>query len=326
MGDIMNLVDFYTENGIAEEKEIGTKEVDGEEVPVLETSYPITALGSGAIDQEMAEFLYRQFVVGGFTTQGPQAARYEGAKGTFGGILGLTSEKMEEINNDIGSAVYDNFVSRSMAQKGALDQQDMMFLANIQGKLGLSSEESEKMLLSSQKKVLSEEINELLDNPTPAGLKAFREKCNAMGMDLAEDVGISSHRLLRMFENEITPSVKSGELTADNFDVLTEIQESLNLDPEECENMFDNILRRQAKSALDLITGELLRGREENTVDLIKEIVRYAAFTDGELGLNVEESTANGIYNIYEAFDFSGVDEDTVETNKGLLKSALGLA
>ena len=326
MGDIMNLVDFYTENGIAEEEEIGTKEIDGKEVPVLETSYPITALGSGALDQEMAEFLYRQFVVGGFTSQGPQASRYEEAKGTFGGILGLTSEKMEEINNSIGSAVYDNFVSRSMAQKGALDQQDMMFLANIQGKLGLTSEESEKMLLSSQKKVLSEEINDLMDEPTPAGLKVFREKCNAMGMDLAEDVGISNHRLVRMFESEITPGIKSGEVTADNFDILQEIQESLNLDPDECETMFDSILRRLSKAALDLITGELLRGREENTVDLIKEIVRYAAFTDGELGLTIEEGTANGIYNIYEAFDFSGEDEDVVAQNKGLLKAALGLA
>ena len=249
MGDIMNLVDFYTENGIAEEEEVGTKEIEGEEVPVTETSYPITALGSGAIDQEMAEFLYRQFVVGGFTAQGPQASRYEGAKATFGGILGLTSEKMEETNNSIGSAVYDNFVSRSMAQKGSLDQQDMMFLANMQGKLGLTSEESEKMLLSSQKKVLSEEINELMDEPTPEGLKVFREKCNAMGMDLAEDVGISGHRLLRMFENEITPGVKSGDVTADNFDILTEIQESLNLDPEECETMFDNILKRLSKQA-----------------------------------------------------------------------------
>ena len=326
MGDIMNLVDFYTENGIAEEEEVGTKEIEGEEVPVTETSYPITALGSGAIDQEMAEFLYRQFVVGGFTAQGPQASRYEGAKATFGGILGLTSEKMEETNNSIGSAVYDNFVSRSMAQKGSLDQQDMMFLANMQGKLGLTSEESEKMLLSSQKKVLSEEINELMDEPTPEGLKVFREKCNAMGMDLAEDVGISGHRLLRMFENEITPGVKSGDVTADNFDILTEIQESLNLDPEECETMFDNILKRLSKQALDLITGELLRGREENTVDLLKELVRYAAFVDGDLGLSVEEATANGIFNIYEAFDFSGEDEEVVEANKGLLRSALGLA
>jgi hypothetical protein len=326
MGDIINLVDFYTENDIAEEKEIGKKEVEGEDVPVLETSYPITALGSGTLDQEMAEVLYRQFVVGAFQAQGDQAARYEGARGTFGGILGLTSEMMEEVNGKIGSSVYDNFVSRSMETKGTLDQQDMMFLANIQGKLGLSSEESEKLLMESQKKVLSEEINAVMDNPTPQGMKAFREKCNTMGMDLEQDVGISTQRIIRMFESEIIPGLSSGEISAENSDVLTEIQESLNLDPDECEAMFEATLLKLAKTAMDLTKAELLRGREENTVDLIKELVRYAAFMEGDLGLNVDEATAYQVFNIYEAFDFSGEDADKIETNKELLQVALGIA
>lgn len=326
MSDIMNLVDFYTENDIAEEKEIGTEEVDGEEVPVLETSYPITALGSEAIDQEMAETLYRQFVVGAFQAQGESAGRYEGARATFGGILGLSGEKMEDINDNIGSTVYDNFVSRSMAQKGALDQQDMMFLANIQGKIGLSSEQSEKLLLQSQKKVLSEEINALMDNSSPEGLRAFREKCNAMGMDLAEDVGISRPRLVRMFESEIIPGLQSGEISAETNDILNEIQESLGLEAEECEAMFEAVLLRLSNQAMGLITSELLRGREENAVDTIKELVRYAAFVEGDLGLTVEEATAYQVFNIYEAFDFSDVDEETVETNKELLQVALGIS
>jgi predicted transcriptional regulator len=326
MGDIMNLVDFYSENDIAEEEEIGTKEVDGEEVPVLETSYPITALGSGSLDQEMAEYLYRQFVVGAFSTQGPQATRYENARATFGGILGLTSEKMEDINSNIGSTVYDNFVSRTMSQKGSLDQQDLMFLANIQGKLGLTSEQGEKMLLQSQKKVLSEEIDGLMDDPIPAGLKGFREKCNTMGMDLAEDVGISKTRLVRMFESEITPDLRSGVINADNMDSLTEIQESYNLDPEECETIVENIIQRLAKQASDSISSELMRGREENCIDVIKELVRYAAITGGDLTLGVEEATAYQIFNIFEAFDFSDMDEAAIANNKEALQIALGIA
>ena len=325
MGDIMNLVDFYKENDIAEEAQVGEQEVDGEMVPVIETSYPITALGSGALEQEMAEYLYRQFIVGAFSAQGPQASRYEESRAMFGGILGLTSEKMEEINDSIGSAVYDNFVSRSMATKGALDQQDMMFLANIQGKLGLTAEQGEKLLLQSQKKVLSEEINALMDSPTPEGLKAFREKCNSMGMDLAEDVGISKARIVRMFESEIIPALKNGDISADNSDSLEEIQESLNLDAEECESMFTGTIARLAEQAMGLITSELMRGREESIVEPLKELVRYAAFADGELGLTVEESMANQVFNIYEAFDFSGQDEEVVETNKELLKVTLGI-
>lgn len=334
MSDVMNLVDFYNENDIAEKKEVGTKAVekteDGETttevVPVFETTFPVTGLGAGALDQEVAELLYRQFVVGAFTTQGEQASRYEAARATFGGILGLSTEKMEEINGSIGDAVYDNFVANSMKSKGTLDQQDMMFLANIQGKLGLSSETSEKMLLSAQKKVLSEEIQYLMDAPTPEGIKAFREKCNSMGVDLLEDVGMSKQRIVRMFESEITPGLQSGAITVDDSDILGEIQESLGLDPEECEAMFESTLMRLAKGAFDLINSEMMRGREENTVDLIKELVRYAAFTDGELGLSVDEATAYLIFNTYEAFDFEGESKETVEANKELLKEALGLS
>lgn len=325
MGDIINLVDFYTANDVAEEKEVGTKEVDGEEVSVLETSYPITAIGSQVIDQQMAEYLYRQFVVGAFSAQGDQASRYEGARATFGGILGLTSEKMEEINDNIGSAVYDNFVSRSMAQKGALDQQDMMFLANIQTKLGLSSETGEKLMMDSQKKVLSEELTNVMDNATPEGIKAFREKCNQMGMDLSEDIGVTGHQLVRMFEQEIIPALKSGELTADNNEAMVDIQESLNMDPDECETVFERTVLRLADDALKLIVSELLRGREENTTKLIAAIIRYAAFFGGDLDLTVEEPTAWAIVNIYEAFDFSGQDSEIVEENKQLLQISLGL-
>jgi hypothetical protein len=146
-----------------------------------------------------------------------------------------------------------------------------------------------------------------------------------MGMDLAEDVGISAHRLVRMFEMEITPALKSGEITAENTDYLTEVQESLNMDPEECLTVFENTILRLAKQAMDLINSELLRGRDETVVEPIQELVGYAAFMEGDLDLTVDEAMGYKVFNIYEAFDFSGLDKDTVEGNKELLKVALGL-
>ena len=312
MSDIMELVDFYMENDLIESTEEGKV-------------YPVTALGIGAIDQEVAELLYRQFIVGGFQAQGPNAARYENARETFAGILGLTEGKMEEIGKTIGDTVYDNFVSNAMKTKGTMDQQDMMFLANIQGKLGLTSEQGEKMMINAQKKVLSEEIEAIMDSPTPQAVKSFREKCNSMGLDLVEDVGVSKQRLARMFESEIIPGLKAAEITADKSEILGEIQESLGLEPEECEAMFENLLATLAKNAFGVIKGEILRGREDNTVDLVNELVRYAAFTGGDLGLEVEEATGYKIINIYDSFDFEGEDDEQIETNKALLRAAMGV-
>lgn len=312
MSDIMELIDFYNENGIAE---------DGEDSKV----YPVTALGSGAIDQEMAELLYRQFIVGGFTAQGPQASRYEASRETFAGILGLDQYKIDEIGNNIGSTVYDNFVSNALKTKGTMDQQDMMFLANIQTKLGISEEEGEKMLSHAQTKILSEEANLLMDDPTAEKVKAFREKCNAMGVDLTQEVGMSKQRLIRMFEAEITPSLKSGELSVDSFDLISEVQESLGLEPEDAESAFESLLARLSTNAMNLIKGEIMRGREENAIEPIQELVRYGRFTEGDLGLEVDESSAHKIYNVFDALDFDGVDNDRVEEDKKILKTALNL-
>jgi hypothetical protein len=92
------------------------------------------------------------------------------------------------------------------------------------------------------------------------------------------------------------------------------------------ESVFENILMKLAKNAMDLVSSEMLRGREDICVDLIKEIVRYAAFTEGELGLNVEEAIGNQVFNIYESFDFADMDADDVDFNKELLKLSVGLS
>jgi len=337
MTDCMNLIDFYTENDIAEQKEVGTKTIekkvvksDGEEtiteeVPKYETFYPIKALETRAIEKDVAELLYRQFVVKGFTTEGPQGERYEAVRSTFGGILGLPESTMTSVTDSIGKQVYENFIKNAMQKKGALDQQDMMFLVNIKGKLNLSDETSEKMLAETQKKILSEEANAILNNVTAEASKAFREKCNSMGMDLEKDLGISKARLSRLFEAEISPGLASREISTESGDFLTELQESLGLAPEEAEKMFESILDKSAEATITAIQGDLLRGREENCAEYIQRLVHYAKFVNGEFEFSVKEDVAWRVFNLYEAMDFDGVDSEIVDENKALLKTTLGL-
>merc|ERR1711957_654785 len=315
MTDMMNLVDFYTENNIEEKIEIGKKNIskkvveDGEakeiseEVPDYKISYPINALGSSMIESEMAELLYRQFVVGGFQAQGPRAERIEASRETLGGILGLSKKKMSGVTETIAESVYSNYVTQQMGQKGTLDQQD---------------------------KMLSEEANALLGDDSgtsPEALKAFREKCNSMGMHLEADVGISKHRLVTMFEDEISPALVSGKITAgdDGNDVILEIQESLELTEEEAEMALLNVIYKMAKGAVRAASSEIIRGRNENAAKNILRLVRYAQFVDGELDLEKDESKGWQILSVYEAIDHKGEDEKVVEANKVLLQTALGL-
>lgn len=341
MGDIMNLVDFYVENDLIKKEVVGTKKIDKvveeggeektteEEVPVYENSYPITAIGKNWMNKETAELCYRQFLVNSFTEQGPQVARYDASKATFGGILGLTADKMKDIGSNIGGLVYDNYVTQALSTKEALDQQDMMFLANIQGKLGLSAEQGEEMLLNTQKKILSEEANALLETkgkkPTPEEIKAFREKCNSMGLDLETDVGLSRARIVNMFSMEISPGIDSGEITMDSGDLIAEVQESLGLTEEEGEEIISNLITERAAMLYVGVRSCLLRGFDAEGLNEINKLIQYARFVDGELGLEVSERDANQAYACYENSDLSGLDEATVLEQKRLLKKTLGL-
>ena len=55
-------------------------------------------------------------------------------------------------------------------------------------------------------------------------------------------------------------------------------------------------------------------------------MVRYFQFVNGELELDVEESTAWKIFNLYDSMDLEGVESATVESNKEMVKIALGLS
>jgi hypothetical protein len=340
MSDIMNLIDFYVENDIVQKKVIGTKTVEkkvdwgGEEKiitddePVYESTYPITAMGLGCIDEKVAELCYRQFVVSSFTDRSPNAPRYEASKTVFGGILGLTTQKMDEIGGNIGSMVYDKYITQAMSTKSALDQQDMMFLANIQGKLGISVEQGEKMLLDTQKKIISEEASALFDygSATPEQVKEFREKCNSMGLDLMADVGLTKSRLVSMFSMEITPGIDSGEITMESADLLAEIQESLGLSEEEGEEVVAGLIQERANGILADIIGCMLRGMDVMAVQSMEKLVQYAAFVDGDLGLEVEESNANRAFNLFENKDWAGIDEEKIASQKSLLRTAFGMS
>ena len=319
MGDIVNLVDFYTENDVVEKKE------DGDE----DEAYPVTAIGIKAVEPEMAEAMYRQFVVGGFTAANDkQAARYEEAAPIFGRILGLSKKNMEAVGSSVGTAVYENFIANALKTKNSLDQQDMMFLANMQTKLGVSSEKGETMLIEASKKVLKDQANALFDSPklTGADVKMFRDRCAGMGVDIMEDLGYSKKRVSALFVLEVSEGIENGSITLDNAGYVTEVQEGLGLTEEDCEKAFAGHVKTKVENALERINKELLRGREDQCVEPIKTIVKFASFVDGDVdGVSVRQDRAYKILSMFEASDFGDLSGEQVDMQRQVLKSTLGI-
>ena len=129
-----------------------------------------------------------------------------------------------------------------------------------------------------------------------------------------------------MFEVEITPGLQNGEITMDSGDVISEIQDSLGLSEEEGEEVVEKIITEGAVKLFAQTNSCVLRGMDAMAGDCLKKLLQYAAFVDGDLGLEVTEEQAQRAYNIYEALDFDGIEEEKVEEQKALLRKALNIS
>mmetsp|Transcript_58067 Transcript_58067/g.67793 ORF Transcript_58067/g.67793 Transcript_58067/m.67793 type:complete len:1143 (+) Transcript_58067:153-3581(+) len=330
LGDIINLVDFYVENQVPR-----PIKSDGENDDEDELYYPITILGKELVEDEMANAMYRQLVVGSFTEQNQgKAKRYEDAIPHFGSIIGLDDENIAEVGGTIGTAVYENYVTSQMAKKPVLDQQDMMFIANIQKKLQLTDEKSLELLMEAQKKVLVKDVEFYFDNPdkginNPAALKRFRERCNQSGLTMVDDVGLGKQRVAQLFLMEITEGIEKGTFrpaSSTTGSTLMEIQESLGLTSEDAEAALVSMVKSRAQADIEDIQDEMMADNTGEVMVLMKDVLNFGAFVGGvglELGLT--ESQANKLLGLFEASDFGDVSRDEVEEQVDLLKTCLGL-
>jgi len=315
MSEMMNVIDFYKEN-----------------LRNATNDFPVTALQLQACDSEMAVALYRQFVVGSFTEQGSNAARYEQEIPIFGGLLGMNPQQQSGISASIAVMIYDNYIQNSLKKKTTLDQQDMMFLAQIQTKLGLSQEKSSELMIESQKKLLFQEAQPLfqnsLQNNIVQQMKAYRLKCNAMGMDMIQDVQLPLDNVQNMFSIELVRGISSGMITPQNTTQLVDLQESYSLSPEQAEQTLFTVLTKQCTKALEEIYTHLMRGREYACVPEIQKLLQYAQF-ESKLLQNqsiLDQNFADKVFIIYDNSIGVKLEKEEAEHNKRLLTEMLGLS
>jgi len=316
VSDAMSLVDFYAENDLAE--------VD----PVTnETHYPLTAINLAAVDGEMAQALFRQFVVSGFGAPAgdPKVAMVDAKAQSFGSILGLKLEHQAAVRQNIASLIYDNFVSNALKSKPALDQQDMMFLANVQTKLNVTSDKSEEMLVDCQKKFIKDQMDDLWSNVaslTGDQVKTFRERVMTMGMDLKTDVQVAHNKLVALFQVEVKNAIETSLISPESTTLLSEIQESLGLEVSEAESALGALVTSVVKLGLEQIDREILRGRDENAVGELEVILKFLQLVQGETGLGEDDLPGenNLREKIVNIWDNSGrKKEGDLELLRGLL-------
>ena len=306
---IMRNVEVEEEVEEEEDVEVSVEEEVTTTVPKFRYEYPMTAQTVGAVSDEKAAALYKQYIIGSFQAKEPLATKYTEEGDSFGAAMGLDDKEINKIKGGIGAAIFDNYFANAMQEKTEMDQQDFMFLTQIQERLGFSDDIVERLLVSSQKNLLSKEVERLFSTGTkiePAAVAAVVAKADVMEINLKRDLGVDDDRLGRMFGIQVMGGIEDGSITAENGgDSLGEIVEGLGMQPEIAEKRLDEIVKDRAKRIVTNLASDVARGNDERAMQDLPIFLSYASFVDGEgLGLSVAENVRDKIVGVYESATF----------------------
>ncbi|GMH78611.1 hypothetical protein TrST_g14230 [Triparma strigata] len=309
----------------ATEKETVTETVT-EEVPKFRYEFPLNAQAIGGMSDEAAEGVYKQYVIGGFSAKGDEEEKYSSYQKQVAEVLGLEQKQQTQIAGAIGAMVFDNYFSNQMAGKSELDQQDMMFLAQIKDKLNMSEEIVERLLLSTQKNMLSKQVERVFvagTKITAESVKAVRDQAMGMGIDLARDLGVTDDRLGRMFTIEVSQGIEEGVIAAgeEGSNELAEIIESLGLAEAKAEELLEKLVKDRSSRIIKNISADVARGNDKRAMDDLPTFIAYAKFVGGEdMNLNIAQNVVDMILAVFESATFGrpGAEEDL-----GILRKSL---
>jgi len=209
-----------------------------------------------------------------------------------------------------------------MQDKNELDQQDMMFLAQIQDKLKMDSGIGEKLLVDTQKILLNRQLEKVFTagtRITPEQVKAVREQAVSMDINLSSDLGIEGDRLGRMFTLELESGIEDGSVTPSNgSELVIEIQESLGLTVERAQFLLENMITAKSKILLQNISSDVMQGNDIRAVADCKKLANFVNFVDPDnVELECNSGTAEKICNVFASSNESKTED--VEVLKRVL-------
>lgn len=306
---IMQNIEVEEEVEEEEDVEVEVEEEVTKSVPSYKYNFPMTAQSVSAVSDEKATAAYRQFIVNSFQAKEPLATKYAEAGDELGMALGLDDVELNKVKGGIGATIFDNYFSNAMKDKVEMDQQDFMFLTQIQERLGFSDDIVERLLVSSQKNLLSKEVERLFSSGTkiePSAVAAVVNKAELMDINLNRDLGVDDDRLGRMFSIQVMGGIEGGDITATNGgDKIGEICEGLGIAADVGERRLEALVKDRAKRMVTNIASDVARGNDERAMKDLPVFLSYASFAGGEdLGLKVAENVRDNIVAVYESATF----------------------
>jgi len=318
--EVLNLVDFAVAS-----KALVTQEVDGKEVEVIGANL------RSEFDERTLREIYKQFLVEAFS--GGSAAQNQRTFDNLNRltlVLGLKSNEVSVIHNEIGSLIYRQYISKAI-QKGPLGAEENQFLASIKDALDMDQERCNELIREVQLNFVSIQVEQMFEKAQvlPEDVRKMRDAADLYDIDLVDDLQVNFAKLERMFITELEDLIESGTLTPEDTSSLAEICEPLHISEEKANQLLEKMVQKRASSGLLQAAVDMRQGSNSAATTELSRMLRYASLLE-EIAADapsVSSQERSDLYMLYQAATMSsGESPADSEAKLELLKALMKLS
>ena len=316
--EVLNLVDFAMAS-----KAIVKKEAAGKEFEVCGAN-----LRESFEDVTLRQ-LYKQYLVEAFS--GADAStnqRLFDNLNRLALILGLKSDEVSKIHNEIGSLIFRDYIGKAL-KKGPLGAEENMFLMSIKEALGMEQEKCDELVREQQMGRISMMVEGMFEKSQVIAedVRKMRAEAESLEVDLVVDLQLSAFKLERMFLCELEDLVETGTLKPDNMGPLVDICEPLNISEEVAERMLTESVKKRCNAGLLQGMALRLQGNINGAAEELDKMLAFAALMPSMVAdtKGVSAGEKNELYLLYQASQAGDKTPENVAKVE-LLKSVAAIA
>ena len=331
--ELSNLIDFYNRNKIFIEKELplnlsfnkslnglsGRSEVKKSMNIKTVYNYPVDL--SGLFDKKIVLEMYKQYLVDCFSSklQNEKRKLFNNLD-KLGPILGIESQEIKSIHNNVGSLVYKQYLGQAL-NKGYIDKSESAFLTTIQNTLYMDNSKCSELIKEAKKNRIAIFIESIFSTPkiNPDRVSELRKMALYLGVDLQNDLSISVDQCAKLFRVEIDSNIEKGLITSDNQLLVEEIRTAFGLSKEVVKKVLMETITSRCEGYLINAVASLRKNATDESLKEIKKMISFGNLLPIKIQSNfASKNEKEQLLSLFQSIE-------TQKEENGLLKIMLNL-
>jgi hypothetical protein len=285
----------------------------------IKTDYQYPVNLNGVFDKKIVLEMYKQYLVECFSTklQNEKRKLFNNLD-KLGPILGIESAEIKSIHTNVGSLVYKQFLAQALS-KGFIDKSETTFLTTIQNTLSMDNSKCSELIKEAKKNRVAVFIENIFATPkiNPDRVSELRKMALYLGVDLQNDLSVSSDQCAKLFKVEIDSNIEKGLITSENQSLVEEIRSAFGLSNDVVKKVLLESITTRCEGYLINSVASLRKNANEESLKELKKMINYGNLLPIKIQSNfASKSEKEQLFSLFQSIE---TQKDKLELLKIML-------